>query len=47
MDKIDRSKLNMYMMGDSVVVDLLDKVDELVEFVDGLQKLAEKQETVK
>ena len=34
MDKIDRSnknKYNMYMMGDSPLADLLDKVDELVE----------------
>ncbi len=27
--------------------DIACKVDELVEFVDGLQKVAEKQETVK
>ena len=30
-----------------VVQALIDKQAELVEFVDGLQKLAEKQETVK
>ncbi len=27
--------------------DISDKIDELVEFADGLQKLAEKQEIVK
>ncbi len=47
MDKIDRKDYRMYLNTAPLIVDMLDKFDELVEFVNGLQKVAEKQETVK
>ncbi len=46
MDKIDTEIINMIDMKD-VAIQIICKVNELVEFVDGLQSLAEKQETVK
>ncbi len=46
MDKINPIIINMISVED-VAIQIICKVNELVEFVDGLQKVAEKQETVK
>ena len=52
MDKIKKHKRervndNIWIEAHWSIDEVADKVNELVEFADGLQKVAEKQETVK
>ena len=46
MDKIGTKIINMIDIKD-VAVQIICKVNELVEFADGLQKVAEKQDKIK